>query len=41
MGVDRAREPKTDFVARQASYLDGEKAFVQALNAQPDVHTTS
>jgi esterase/lipase superfamily enzyme len=27
-------EPKTNFVTRQASYLDGEKAFVQALNAQ-------
>jgi len=26
--------PKTDFVTRQADFLDGEKAFVQALNAQ-------
>lgn len=26
--------PGTSFVARQASYLDGDKAFVQALNAQ-------
>lgn len=27
-------DPKTDFVVRQAGYLEGEKAFVQALNAQ-------
>lgn len=27
-------DPKTNFVTRQASYLDGDKAFVQALNAQ-------
>jgi esterase/lipase superfamily enzyme len=26
--------PKTDFVVRQASYLDGEKEFVRSLNAQ-------
>ncbi|MCU4181528.1 alpha/beta hydrolase [Bosea sp. BH3] len=26
--------PKTDFVVRQAGYLDSEKAFVSALNAQ-------
>lgn len=27
-------DPKTDFVVRQAGYLDGEKAFVSTLNAQ-------
>ncbi|QEL26399.1 alpha/beta hydrolase [Bosea sp. F3-2] len=27
-------DPKTDFVVRQAGYLEGEKAFVRALNAQ-------
>lgn len=27
-------DPGTTFVTRQASYLDGDKAFVQALNAQ-------
>lgn len=26
--------PKTDFVVRQAGYLDGERAFVRSLNAQ-------
>jgi esterase/lipase superfamily enzyme len=26
--------PKTDFVVRQAAYLDGEKEFVRSLNAQ-------
>src|SRR5208283_2504724 len=26
--------PDTDFVVRNAAYLDGDKAFVQALNAQ-------
>lgn len=27
-------DPKTDFVVRQAGYLEGEKAFVRSLNAQ-------
>lgn len=27
-------DPKTNFVVRQAGYLDGEKAFLKALNAQ-------
>ena len=27
-------DPNTDFVVRDAAYLDGDKAFVQALNAQ-------
>ena len=26
--------PKTDFVVRQAAYLDGEKEFIRSLNAQ-------
>jgi esterase/lipase superfamily enzyme len=34
MAVSGARHPTTDFVVRDGSYLDSERGFVKALNAQ-------